>query len=217
MSVKKNLDVIIVEKLKDSVVQGDWFPGQKLQIDDIAKEYGVSRTPIIQAVRMMAVEGMLVLGSNGKVAVPEFTPRQIEDIARMRLLLESEALRVVCRDKGLSIEELTRLADECACAMIENDVVKSRKKDLAFHKALVCASANECLVNLYVKVQGQYAVCNYLIAKHDHAAQLDAVNEHFAFLRLLRDYDTHAASEMLEGHINRATAKIVKNMRRVGA
>ena len=51
-------------------------------IDPLAEEYGISRTPIIQAVKTMVAEGMLQMAPNGKILVPEFSRQEVIDILK---------------------------------------------------------------------------------------------------------------------------------------
>ena len=53
MALKKNLDVTIHEAFLEEILQGNWKPGQALNLDDLAERYGVSRTPIQQALKRM--------------------------------------------------------------------------------------------------------------------------------------------------------------------
>lgn len=212
MSVKKNLDLIVIDKLKDCIINGEWVPGQQLFIDEIAEKYEISRTPIIQAVKAMSVEGMLTLTNNGKVVVPKFTREQIYDICAVRLLLEKFAIQQICSNESIRITELTQIADRCACTLIEGKIAESRKLDMLFHKQLVKCGGNECLDSVYVKVQGQFEVSSYLIAPHGEDQQSIAVNEHFQLLRTLKVYDYKAAEEVIDFHINTAAEKIVNRL-----
>ena len=51
MALKKNLDVTIHEAFLEEILQGNWKPGQALNLDDLAERYGVSRTPIQHALK----------------------------------------------------------------------------------------------------------------------------------------------------------------------
>ena len=53
MALKKNLDVTIHEAFLEEILQGNWKPGQALNLDELAERYGVSRTPIQQALKRM--------------------------------------------------------------------------------------------------------------------------------------------------------------------
>ena len=91
MALKKNLDVTIHEAFLEEILQGNWKPGQALNLDELAERYGVSRTPIQQALKRMHTQGMVVFSSKGHFSVPTFSEKEVCDIIEMRLLLENNA------------------------------------------------------------------------------------------------------------------------------
>lgn len=60
MALKKNLDVTIHEAFLEEILRGNWLPGQALNLDELAERYGVSRTPVQQALKRMHTQGMVV-------------------------------------------------------------------------------------------------------------------------------------------------------------
>lgn len=211
MRIKKNLDVIIIEKLKDEIIAGKWRQGQELLIDELAEHFGVSRTPVIQAARMMAVEGMFHFKSNGRIEIPHFESPQVIDIYETRFMLEDFALRTICRrhaplDKAL----LDAIAKECAAQQnILYDAVAARRADLRLHRTLVASTRNECLLSSYDRVQGQYMVANYLLMSHSEKLQSKAGEDHFVLLDHLYGYDYAAARDVLEAHIMEGCRRVV--------
>ena len=117
MALKKNLDVTIHEAFLEEILQGNWKPGQALNLDDLAERYGVSRTPIQQALKRMHTQGMVVFSSKGHFSVPTFSEKEVCDIIEMRLLLEHQALTDI-QNKLLPMdfETLERLAGECVAS-----------------------------------------------------------------------------------------------------
>ena len=68
MKIKKNLDVLLYEKIKDGFLKCEYKLGEKIDIDQLAEKYEVSRTPIIQAIKRLENEGMMETGRGGKGA-----------------------------------------------------------------------------------------------------------------------------------------------------
>ena len=212
MSVKKNLDLIVMDKLTDCIINGEWIPGQIISIDPLAEEYGISRTPIIQAVKTMVAEGMLQVAPNGKILVPEFSRQEVIDILKVRLLLEKYAAELICSNHTINIDELTGIADQCATALAEQDILKSRRLDVAYHKTLVRCAGNVCLTGAYTKVQGQFAVARFLIAPHRKDQLQVAIDEHFLLLRALKKFSYEEAAEILNRHIDMAIYEITSRL-----
>lgn len=203
ISLKKNLDTIIFDKLKEEIIASRWHPGQQISTEEIAQQFGVSRTPVIQAIKMMAMEGILNIRSNGRIEIPVFTREQVIDVCKVRLLLEDYAIKLICEAKSeFEIRKLNDIARQCADEVLEhNNIIESRKLDLRLHRHIVKSSGSDCLLSSYIKVQGQFMAANHLHINHSDAMQSLASNEHFEILECLNRYDYKKASKALEHHI----------------
>ena len=95
MRVKSNLDTIIYDHIVDSLICGEYKMGQKILLDEFAEKYEVSRTPVIQAVKLLANDGLLETMSNGRIVVPSFEYEQIKEVCETRLLIEQYAIKKI--------------------------------------------------------------------------------------------------------------------------
>lgn len=59
MKVKNSLDEILYEHIVESLINGDYEMGQNLTLDELAHRFEVSRTPVVQAVKLLANDGIL--------------------------------------------------------------------------------------------------------------------------------------------------------------
>ena len=60
MKVKNSLDEILYEHIVESLINGDYEMGQNLTLDELAHRFEVSRTPVVQAVKLLANDGILL-------------------------------------------------------------------------------------------------------------------------------------------------------------
>lgn len=213
-TLKKNLDRQIFEKLKEELIAGRWKPGQQISIDAVADQYGVSRTPVIHAVKMMSAEGIFNIRRNGRVEIPVFTPKQIEDICKLRLLLEDFAVRTICERKDSTVlGPLFEIERECEVqTKVHNNMIEARKMDLELHRQLIKAAQSDCLFNSYIMVQGQFTTANHLFVTHTDAAQLISCDEHSQLLAYLKDFNHRAAGKLLARHIMAGCERILKQL-----
>ncbi len=213
MSLKKNLDVIVYEQLREKIIRGEWTPGQTIAVDDLAAEYGVSRTPVLQALRRMEANRMIVITSTGHHTVPTFTEKQVRDLIEIRILLE---LQTICdmKDSAIEIpfEELREIANLCYEHNRAGDTVRARETDLLFHSRLTDAVNNAYLTDLYLRIQGQFMVANYLITSHTSEQERVAADDHLKILNALETGDFDRASELMRDHINGALLKMLDKM-----
>ena len=195
MALKKNLDMVIYEKLYEEILRGNWSPEQPLVLDDLAANYGVSRTPVQQALKRMHAQGM------------------VRDIIEVRLLLERQAIFDI-QHKGRSIDfgTLEKLSSECAASNMQDNIVQARRTDLEFHRVLVEQADNGCLNEVYHRIQGQFMVANYLLTSHTRSQQRIAADDHEKILRALRDADYARAQALSQTHIQDACDKIIGKM-----
>ena len=82
----------VYQILKDDICEGRFAPGQWLQENELAERLCVSRSPIREALRQLASDGLVVEIPNKGVFVKEFTTRDIEEIFDLRVLLEDYAI-----------------------------------------------------------------------------------------------------------------------------
>jgi len=210
MLLKKNLDQLIYEQMKYRIIRGEWEQGVFLDVDQLSEYYEVSRTPILLTLRRMQNEGMLMVSATGKFFFPRYDQQQVRDICRVRLVLELEALdEIKDREIGLNFKALSLISEKCLNSMRSGNINESRNYDLEWHKKLVVATDNKCLIGLYTKVQGQFMVANYLQAFHSQAQQQVAAEDHEKIMSYLKTGDYDSAKKCLSEHIDQACDKIL--------
>ena len=213
MSLKKNLDVVVYEHLREKIIRGEWLPGQTIAVDDLIAEYGVSRTPVLQALRRMEANRMITITKTGHHIVPSFTEKQLRDLIEMRLLLEEQAIEdMASSDSWIPICELREIANVCADYNRAGDTVQARENDLLFHSQLVESVQNSYLSDLYLRIQGQFMVANYLITSHTPEQERVAADDHLQILNALEDGDFQLAGGIMQDHINGALDKLLTKM-----
>lgn len=209
MALKKNLDELVFDQMRDRIINGEWEQGDILNVDELSADYEVSRTPVLQALKRMHSEGLLEFSRVGKYFIPTYTAKQVEDICRVRLLLELEALDQIQRnDLYLNLSALRQITMNCHQETLRGEVVTSRRFDLELHKLLVLSAQNDCLAGIYTQVQGQFMIANYLQVFHTKQQQLIAADDHIAILECLEHNDFDGAKKRLTDHINQAHQKI---------
>ena len=209
MSIKRNLDEIIQNNLYSEIVQGKWSPGLNLSVDEIMEEYGVSRTPVIQALKKMNGVGVVDFSKEGHFIVPEYSLKQVKDILDVRRLLEHYALNEVENEHlKIDFEQLDILCQKGIESIEKGDVIETRLSDLEFHRLLIAQADNECLSESYRRVQSKFMIANYLIGRHTALMQTVACSDHEKILEMLKKENFADAHKVLDEHISGAFEKI---------
>ncbi len=85
---------IVVSNLRREILQGALKPGQRLTQDEIAKRFGISWTPVREALRQLEVEGWVQIKNNQGAVVAPLSLQDFNDIYQFRLLIQPEATRL---------------------------------------------------------------------------------------------------------------------------
>jgi len=123
--------------LRQQIMHGELAPGLPLTIRGLAKAYGMSMTPVREALRRLAAEGALTLSASGRVTTPELGNERIEELAALRALIEPElASRALPRAHMALIERLQAINMANAEAAVKRDAVAYIRTNLEFHRTL---------------------------------------------------------------------------------
>lgn len=196
MRVKSNLDEILYHKIIESLIRGEYSIGQKILLNDLCEKFEVSRTPVIQAVKMLNKDGVLTIMTNGRVYVPEYEYDTVKQICEVRILLESYGVQQLLDEPDENVfkqrlKNLQSAAEQCEYYLRENKSVELAMADLNFHKMILCGAGNEILQELYTGVQGRFIVVNYLARPFKERDFKGTIDDH----RILVDYITARKKE----------------------
>ncbi|MFC0278825.1 GntR family transcriptional regulator [Falsigemmobacter intermedius] len=123
--------------LRSRVMHGELPPGQALTLRGLAQEFGMSVTPVREALQRLVAEGALTLSSSGRVSTPELTNERIEELAAIRAMLEPElAARALPRAHFALIDRLSAINDLIAQAVLMKDPIAYIRANLEFHRTL---------------------------------------------------------------------------------
>ncbi|HEY0214674.1 MAG TPA: GntR family transcriptional regulator [Paenirhodobacter sp.] len=123
--------------LRLQIMHGEIAPGQALTLRALARQYGLSMTPVREALRRLIAEGALMLSSSGRVTTPELSNERIEELAALRALIEPElASRALPRAHLALIDRLSAINTTNAEAVAKQDAVGYIRTNLEFHRTL---------------------------------------------------------------------------------
>lgn len=137
------------ESLLQRIQRGQLPSGAFLVENDLARELGVSRTPVREAIRRLAAEGLVLTEGRRRAVVREFGEDQVEELYELRARLESyAAARAATRLAPAALEELRSLAGAMErCAASGSDAATAQFADLndRFHQVILDGASGEHL------------------------------------------------------------------------
>jgi DNA-binding GntR family transcriptional regulator len=195
----------VANPLRRAIIEGVIPPGALLSENRLAAEYGVSRTPVREALRLLMEEQLVEMlpGRKVRVAVPR--PENVYEIYDVRLVLESEAVRRLVRDPGAAsvCERMAKACDTSDRALARRDLAALAEANETFHAALVSALRNERLLAQYRGIHNLITLYRHQ-SLHSESWAEDGTAEHRPLLDRLTQRDEAAALDLLRTHIERA-------------
>lgn len=146
--VHRSLVETIVENLETLIISGKIKPGERIIEQKLCEEFGVSRSPLREAFRILEKNGFLNSVARKGVSVTEISRKEGVDIYTLRANLESLAVYLAVKNRTPEfINEIKTLHNKMKKYVEKNDVKTYMKLNRDFHKAIIQASNNEKLID----------------------------------------------------------------------
>jgi DNA-binding GntR family transcriptional regulator len=195
----------VADTLREAILDGTLPAGAKLRETQIAAELGISRAPLREAFRRLEEEGLVLKVPFVGAFVAEVSESSINDIARLRAVLEPWALREGWNTlQSEKLPYLRSLIDRLDSAAHESNIQDGTAAHLAFHRTIYESAGNEALVNLWRGWENQLRL---FLAADYRAYDDDPMWTHHAHASLLETIvkgDLRGAQKQIASHIHPA-------------
>jgi len=198
---EKNLTQMVYRKIKEMMLNYEIVPGQRLIFSDLAKRMGVSRTPVNNALGILANEGFLDLIPHQGYSVHQITKEEAGSLYEIREIIElgalGKAIRALNPKKLGELEEKKRLYENA----VVDQVSRGRfTLDQEFHACLVQMSDNLYLADYFREVYQRIFLRHRIEGLRADRAQ-KVVSEHDEIFEAVSLRDIEWAKESIKFHI----------------
>jgi DNA-binding GntR family transcriptional regulator len=212
----KQLHNVVIDRLRDMIMQGELHAGEWLRQERLARELGVSHTPIREALKQLEVEGLVEHVPYRGVRVVEFNVEDVIDIYNMRSALEGLAAAAAANNASADeIAELRRLHEEII-AIPETLDSQHLLKELnrQFHRRIIHASGRTYLIRMLDQLWSWFPTMLW----SKFALDADALTpertgvdnrEHGEIVAALERHDAEAAERIIRQHIDESRDALV--------
>src|SRR5262245_1808705 len=200
----------IVQSLLADVFQGRLQAGQRLVTQDLALRFGVSHTPIREALIALAGIGIIDLLPNRGALVRAVTPREVREVCQVRRVLECQATRNACGRTDLAqlaaiAADLRRLIERPAPS-ITAFIAEARRVDTRLHDLIAYSCGNVFLAKELGRLKILFRAFRDVSytqheARNDYRRLADEAREHLAIVEALQAHDTRGAARAMARHI----------------
>lgn len=197
----------LVDRIREAIVEGQLTPGQKVPERELCEALNVSRTPLREALKVLAREGLVVLTPNRGARVATVTLEEMAHTFPVIGALERLAGEMACeRATPSEIDRIVALHDELFAHHGAGDRDRYGKANRAIHDGIVAAAANPVLSVQYdVLAAGARRARSLANLSDERWAQ--AVDEHRGIVAALAARDAPRLGRLMEEHIaNKLTA-----------
>ncbi|MFL9925467.1 GntR family transcriptional regulator [Herbaspirillum lusitanum] len=200
----------VYNRLKDDIFNFRLLPGDNFTETEMAQSYGVSRTPLRDALFRMQREGYLDVGFRRGWKVRPIDFDRLDNLYDLRIVLEMAALERICQNPDIppALQNLNAvwLVEEDAR---ESDAVKVAELDESFHTNLVAAAGNEEMTRIHTEVTEKIRIVRRLdfLKKNRVTATYE---EHGKILALIAKRKATEAQILLRAHITQSKLEVRK-------
>lgn len=148
----------ILTVIREAICNGQLKPGEKVVEPELAKQFGISRTPIREAFRQLESEGYLQVVPRKGVVVAELSQRDVKEYFAIKGVLEGYAAQIA--SQTLTDKELGRLeilAEKLQQSAARSDVNGYFKERNEFHEIFLKAAGNHKLYNMIQQLEGKFS------------------------------------------------------------
>lgn len=205
---------LIYDVIIDGIASGKYAPEEHLVISQIAKQNGVSDIPVREAIRRLAVEGYVHVVANYGAVVTDFTLQHIEDILRMKAVLEGYATQLavdyITAEGYVNLYELNGALRK---AYEVGDGVECARLNLEFHMTmyqfLPYQELRNTITDLYKKYSIRRSVFCFVPDRADETYRI-----HEDLLRAMRAKDYDAVEKITREHKFESLDRLIKELQR---
>lgn len=197
-----------VARLRELLIEGRIAPGARIPEHAVCTMLGISRTPLREALKVLAVEGHVVLLPNRGARAAKLTRKETQDLFEAAAALESAAGELACLH--ITEEQVTEIAEQHGRMVVffdRRDLESYYVCNRLIHAAIVRASDNPVLISLYQGIDTRIRRARYLAPMtEDHWRT--AMLEHEAMLNALRRRDGPMLAMILKAHLRYKAAEV---------
>ena len=202
--ITKPLSTEIVDKLRVEILAEQIIPGTKLTEQAISKEYGISRTPVREALRSLEKEGLIEVIPNRGAFVSGLSAAAIADIYTLRIQNEMQAIRwAIERRTPEQLESIEEILDFMRFYTERGDTNRMRVVNAEFHSRISSASGSRFLIDSLSRIQ-EYIKFSVHVLPYRKSDLEIIQKEHKAIYAAFKKNDPEAGAQAMKRHIEQS-------------
>lgn len=198
---RQSLHIELVERLRDLIVDGSLPAGGKIPERELCERFEVSRTPMREALKVLAADGLVSLAPNRGAWVSKITVAELEEVFPIMGALEGLSGQLACAQiSDQQIENVRKIHNEMVVHFEARDIASYFRSNQAIHEAILEAADNPSLRTMYRALAARVRRARYLANITDER-WAEAVEEHKQILHALEAREGEKLAKILRAHL----------------
>jgi len=198
---RQSLHQELADALREMIINGELKPGTKLPELELCETFGVSRTPLREALKVLSADHLVVLEPNRGAWVKKITIADLEDVFPVMGALEALAGELACaKITDAEIVAIRALHDEMVGHFEARNLTGYFEINQKIHEGILAAARNDVLSAQYSALANHVRRARY-VANMTDARWQQATQEHEQIIQFLEARDAKRLSTILRAHL----------------
>jgi DNA-binding GntR family transcriptional regulator len=204
---RENLNLRVYSALKEMIADHRFKPGERINVEKMTRELGVSRTPVCEAIRRLEQEHLLVSVTNKGIFMNTLTREEALDLFAVREALEGMVAKLAAvRIDEKTLKKLDSSLEKQKKLIASGDILAYNKEDFRFHTQIHAASGNGFLVEMLERIENMI----HPIGLHVSGFLPSFYEEHVSLTRALKARDPVHAAAVFRKH-NETVMRVIRD------
>ncbi len=197
----RNLYEEVADQIRDMIEHGELTPGKRIPERELCETFGVSRTPLREALKVLTSEGLVELLPNRGSRVKQLTYKMAKDTYDLMGALEGLSGELACqRISDEEIETICNLHERMLAHYHDRQQTEYFRLNQQIHESLLYASGNDVLVEFYNNLSQRVKRARYSEKMTDNF-WMQAVEDHEKMILALKNRDSKRLGKILREHL----------------
>jgi DNA-binding GntR family transcriptional regulator len=199
--LRRSLHHEVVEKLRELILAGELEPRSRVNEAALCERFGISRTPLREAIKLLAADGLLDLLPNRGARVAALSESEIDEIIQVVGVLEALAGELACQ--CITEQELSAIGTanlDMVEAWKAKDYRRYFERNRQIHEAIMASARNSVLQAVYLSLSGRVQRARFSAHKTEEQWKR-AIDDHNLMVILLKRRDGAALAQLMHDHI----------------
>jgi DNA-binding GntR family transcriptional regulator len=210
----KSLASIVAQRLREAIINGEFALGAMIPEESLAASFGVSRTPVREALNQLQLQGLVVIRPQRGSYVFEPSEADITAICEFRCVVEPRAAELAyLHDRDATLASLQAAIDEMELARAARDAVRYGRADTRLHESFFEHCGNPYLQAAYATAATKIATLRTHLSAPADVLRSQGFEQHSGLLQHFRTGDFKAFEALMRKHVTGTRDNYVRSLK----